>query len=282
MINYRPMEPEDIPAGLSLCRAIGWNQLSRDWELFLKFSPHDCRVATNELGKVVGTVTTMRYQNNFSWIGMVLVDPAMQRLGIGMQLMHSALQILKDDETIKLDATPAGREVYLKMNFVDEYRISRMRMDDTKYDKLTATSARPINAVDIPNIIKFDRQVFGADRAPVLEWMLTGAPQYCFVVKEKDRICGYCFGRHGHNYNQIGPVIAEDTETAQQLLSAALRHRSDKTTIIDILHHTPEWTNWISSLGFAEVRLLTRMYRGENSSPGTPGKQFAILGPEFG
>ncbi len=39
---------------------------------------------------------------------MVLVDPACRRLGIGIQLMQEALQILCGEETIKLDATPAG------------------------------------------------------------------------------------------------------------------------------------------------------------------------------
>ena len=39
MITFRQMESADIPAGLSLCRAAGWNQLSRDWELFLRLSP---------------------------------------------------------------------------------------------------------------------------------------------------------------------------------------------------------------------------------------------------
>src|SRR5688572_9072579 len=128
MIIYRNMRPEDIPAGLSLCRSAGWNQLARDWELFLKISPEGCRVGVDESGKVRGTVTTVRYQHRFTWIGMVLVDSEMQRRGIGTQLLNEALQLARVTETVKLDATPAGREVYLKLNFVDEYPISRMHI----------------------------------------------------------------------------------------------------------------------------------------------------------
>ncbi|MBK5280119.1 MAG: GNAT family N-acetyltransferase, partial [Bacteroidia bacterium] len=119
MISYRTMRSDDIPAALSLCRHAHWNQLARDWEIFLQLSPHDCIVAEQE--NIVGTVTTIRYQNHFSWIGMLLVDPAMQRQGIGMQLLKEALRILEHEETVKLDATPEGRTVYLKLNFVDEY-----------------------------------------------------------------------------------------------------------------------------------------------------------------
>jgi ribosomal protein S18 acetylase RimI-like enzyme len=41
---------------------------------------------------------------------MVLVDGAFQRQGIGMQLLSEALQILGEQETVKLDGTPAGRK----------------------------------------------------------------------------------------------------------------------------------------------------------------------------
>ena len=77
-------------------------------------------------GNVMGTVTTIPYENHFAWIGMVLVDPSKRRQGIGTQLLREALQLTADQETIKLDATPAGREVYLKLGFVDEYKIIRM------------------------------------------------------------------------------------------------------------------------------------------------------------
>src|SRR5258706_1653849 len=120
MIVYRPMEPGDIPMALSLCRAYGWNQLARDWELFLQLSPGACRAGVDENGKVVGTVTALRYEGHFSWIGMVLVDPGRRRQGIGGQLLKESLDILKDERVVKLDATPEGRELYLKLNFVDE------------------------------------------------------------------------------------------------------------------------------------------------------------------
>lgn len=75
MIEYRKMLKSDIAAGLALCRAAGWNQLEKDWNLFLELAPEGARVAIDEDGKVVGTVTTINYEDRFSWIGMVLVDP---------------------------------------------------------------------------------------------------------------------------------------------------------------------------------------------------------------
>jgi GNAT superfamily N-acetyltransferase len=280
MLSYRLMIPEDIPAGLALCRAAGWNQLARDWQLFLHSRPHGCLVATNG-DQVVGTVATINYQHFFSWIGMVLVDPACQRQGIGMQLLKEALQILQHEQTIKLDATPAGRAMYLKLDFVDEYPLSRMVcMGILK--SWTNSNARPMNKNDLAAVAEFDRTVFGADRKPLLEWMHEGTPQFAFVIEEKNKIQGYCFGRQGYNFIHIGPVIANDLDHAKKLVSAALDNCIGKAVILDCLPLDPEWKTWLTAIGFTEQRSLMRMYRGSNNFPGTPEKQFTILGPEFG
>src|SRR5438093_626515 len=75
-VHLRQMTHADIPAGLRLCRAAGWNQLESDWRCFLELNPEGCRVAESE-SRVAGTVTTLRYEAKFSWISMVLVDPEM-------------------------------------------------------------------------------------------------------------------------------------------------------------------------------------------------------------
>ena len=272
----------DIPAGLFLCRAAGWNQTSEDWELFLKLSPEGCRAAVDEQGKVRGTVATVRYEDHFSWIGMVLVDPTMQRQGIGIQLLRESLQILGEEDTVKLDATPAGRKVYVQLDFVDEYPLTRLEAKETSQMKLAETSARPVVENDLPVLLEFDRRVFGANRASVLQSILNRSPRYAFLSEGPEGISGYCFGRSGHHFTHIGPVIASDVETARNVVSAALENCSGSPVVMDVLHHSREWIAWLSTLGFVEQRPLIRMYRGTNAHPGIPGEQFAILGPEFG
>jgi GNAT superfamily N-acetyltransferase len=281
MIAYREMTRDDIPAALNLCRLAGWNQLARDWELFLQIHGHGCRVGVDQAGNVVGTVTTIPYENHFAWIGMVLVHPSARRQGIGTQLLRVALQLTANYETIKLDATPAGREVYLKLGFVDEYSIMRMH-GRTIVAGNVQPGARPLKANDFPALLKLDRAVFGADRQTVLEWLFKDAPQYAYIVEEQGRIHAFCLGRRGHDFDQIGPIIAIDENSATQLLSSALHQAAEKAIVLDIFTHTPEWITFVSSLGFKALRPLIRMYRGSNNYAGVPARQFAILGPEFG
>lgn len=271
----------DVPAGLSLCRAAGWNQTVEDWELFLKLSPEGCRVAVDEGGQVMGTVATVRYEDRFSWIGMVLVDPTRQRQGIGIQLLRESLQVLCEEDTVKLDATPSGRHIYLQLDFVDEYFLSRMEAPRVP-DDVPESRARLMQIDDLSAVLDIDQDVFGASRESVLEAILKRGPQFCFLHEDEDTVKGYCFGRSGHQFSHIGPVVASDVDTAQSVVTAALRNCAGTPVVIDTLLHSSAWVDWLTSLGFREQRPFIRMFRGANAYPGMPEKQFAILGPEFG
>lgn len=272
MISYRRMVEADIPAGISLCRSAGWNQLENDWKVFISLSKYGNRVAVNDEGKVVGTVATITYDELFSWIGMVLVDPSMKRQGIGSQLLRESLQLLNNQETIKLDATPAGREVYLKLGFEDEYVLSRMMAQ-----KVILAGKNTIRHNDnFSSILETDKKVFGASRKDLLQTYHDAFPELCFVKSSS----AYCFGRRGYNFTQVGPVVADNAENAIELAIAALQN-IDGPVVLDVIENSA-FSKWLSSLGFVEQRKLVRMYRGKNGHPGIPEKQFAILGPEFG
>ena len=280
MIHCAAMQPEDIEAGLTFCRTAGWNQLRRDWELFLHCNLMSCRVAFDE-EKVIGTVATVSYEDYFGWIGMMLVAPTLRRQVLGTQLMQQALKLLQNVETVRLDATPVGREVYLKLGFVDEYRLQRLETIVSGQGLMPST-ARLLRPDDWPSVQALDRNIFGADRRTVLEWVQSDGPEYAWVVDGPRGIRGYCLGRHGYNFEHLGPVVANDLETARQLVSSCLRDHVGKPFLLDAAPHNAEWLRWLGLIGFTEQRPLIRMYRGSNRFPGEPEHQFAILGPEFG
>src|SRR6266851_1940817 len=120
----RNMTVDDIPAGLRLCRASGWNQLESDWRVFLNWNPSACRVAERG-GKIVGTIAALRYGDCFTWLSMVLVEPTERGAGIGTHLLREELALLWKD-CVRLDATPLGQPIYARNGFVEEYPISRM------------------------------------------------------------------------------------------------------------------------------------------------------------
>src|SRR6266404_8815729 len=126
MMRMRHMTRQDIAGGMRLKDLAGWNQTEADWERFLSSSPDGCFVAEID-GRVIGTVTTIVYEDRFAWIGMVLVDPGFRNRGIGRALLQRAIEHLESRNLacIKLDATPQGKPVYEKVGFVSEYEIER-------------------------------------------------------------------------------------------------------------------------------------------------------------
>ena len=127
-----------------------------------------------------------------------------------------------------------------------------------------------------------DEPIFGADRSFLLKWMYEGAPQLTFVYEANDGTTGYCFGRQGYNFTQIGPLIAGNRNIASKLMSEALNSCQDERVAIDVPDFDAEWKQWLISRGFSLQRTFTRMYRGSNKYPGRPQNQYTVLGPEFG
>lgn len=280
-VRYRVMERRDIDAGLRLCRASRWNQVARDWEMFLDFAPGGARVAERN-GNVIGTVATIPYEDRFTWVSMVLVDPAERGQGVGTTLLRHALDILRDTATVKLDATPAGHPIYRTLGFEDEYGLVRMESADPVAGGIEAGGARPFVGADMEAIAAMDREVFGAGRRKLLDWLAAGAPEYAWVTETGGVVSGYSFGRHGHNFEHVGPIVAADLETARALLVACLAGAIGRRVILDAPEHSPEWLGLLASLGFREQRPFIRMYLGENRHAGLPRRQYAIAGPELG
>lgn len=280
-IVFREMVPEDIPAGLRLCRASRWNQTARDWAQFLELAPQGARVAVRD-GQVIGTVATVPYQDRFGWIGMVLVDPAARGRGVGTQLLHKGLEALVGIRCARLDATPAGHALYLKLGFQDEYGLARMQRAPGAAAPPQQNRVRYMGAGDLPAVQTLDRQVFGADRSGMLEWLFAGASEYAHVIEEEGVLRGYSLGRHGFDFEHLGPVVAQDHGQAEQLTAACLAAAPGRPLILDSARHSKEWLRWLESEGFLEQRPFMRMFLGENRHPGLPERQFAILGPEFG
>jgi GNAT superfamily N-acetyltransferase len=282
MFTIRPMIADDVPAGLALCRAARWNQLARDWEQFLSMNPDGARVAVVR-GRVVATVTTIDYGGRFGWIGMVLVDEAERRRGLGTAMLTAGLQLLERLPRVRLDATPAGYSLYRTLGFEEEYRLVRLgRRGSSRLSPSPPMAVRRLAPADRVAMAAWDLAVFGAPRPSMLDWLAAGAPAYAWVAEDSHGIAGWMLGRHGFSFDHLGPIVARDQAVAAALVAACLEANPSAAVIVDAPDHSPEWLAWLDGSGFSVQRPFIRMGRGGTGSVGTPGEQFAIVGPEFG
>jgi hypothetical protein len=93
---------------------------------------------------------------------------------------------------------------------------------------------------------------------------------------------GYVAVRPGLNATYLGPWVANDPDTAQELWDWGTAQVADLPVYVDIMIPNPYTLRFVEENGFEKQRHLIRMYRGENVSPGVPELQYGIFGPEIG
>ena len=279
----RSMRPGDIVYAMKLSNAEGWNQTEDDWKLLIESPQNVCLVAEYNK-KIIGTTTAMNYANQIAWIGMVLVAKESRGQGVSKLLLTNILKKLESFESIKLDATPAGKQVYQKFDFKDEYLITRVvtvSMKNLSFDDDTIL-AESIRLKDIEEIIALDEHVFGTNRRQLIESLIKRYPHKAWLLKRNNSIAGFALGREGNKYHHVGPVFGSTINDVKMLIRKALKELINQPVVIDVLYEKQDLINWLNSIGLTKQRHFVRMYRKENLFPGIVNKQYLICGPEFG
>src|SRR5262245_47094161 len=126
------MTEADLEGGLHLSRASGWNQTLADWRTLLALGPGLFRVAVRG-ADVVASGGAVCYGAELAWICMILVRPDERGRGLGTLIFDEVLARARARvsagrlRAVGLDATPAGRALYLKRGFVDGPPLLRLR-----------------------------------------------------------------------------------------------------------------------------------------------------------
>lgn len=270
----RLLTPADIPGGMRLKAAAGWNQTEADWRTMLGLASEssfgiDCD------GQLRSTTTAIRYGRELAWIGMVLTDPEYRARGLARRLMEHTLEYLRREGVhwIKLDATAMGRPVYEKFGFREESVIERWVRKPGK----TRKGAGQVDAFALD--AGLDREAFGADRKALLGALA------CFEAASIPGE-GFGMGREGSNAAFFGPCVARKVDAARRLRDWFLERHDDETIYWDILASNSDAVELARESGFERARELTRMFLAGSENPALLAKNdvlvFGAAGFEYG
>lgn len=271
--------PADLADAGQLVVEADWNQTDDDWRVFIELGRAFGLRADD--GTLVASAAVLPHGREFGWVSMVLVTRAWRRRGLATRLLQRCIDELRAQHRVPgLDATPAGREVYRHLGFVDGWPITRMQ---GRAPATTDASAlvRPARADDLPALAAFDECAFGADRSHLLSRLLQRAPQLAFVAERGERIEGFVLGRDGRVATYVGPLVAADEQTAIALLNHTLAH-TDGSVYLDMLDRHTAVRAWLERAGFTAQRPYTRMLLGRAQPFGDDRLTVAIAGPELG
>lgn len=194
----------------------GWNPGIHDVEPFYAADPHGYFVAIVD-DEPVGSISAVAYGDSFGFVGFFIVKPEHRGQGIGMALWERGMAYL------------AGRNVGLDgvVDMVEKYEASGFRLayNNARFEGRTRPGAPAIDVVPADRVPAkllhdYDCRFFPAPRPEFLEsWLQQPGGAALAALRSRDlrgygviRPCGVGF--------KVGPLFAEDAETAEQLLVA--------------------------------------------------------------
>lgn len=264
----------------ALVREAGWNQTAEDWKVFLDLGTV---YAIRDGGRVVATAATLPYGGTFAWISMVLIAGEYRRQGLATRLMERCIADLTAAGLVPiLDATPAGRTVYLGIGFEDSWPFQRMLLrEPPKAEAPENGTVEPVTDADWSELCGYDAAFFGADRSAMLSRLRGRLPEAEFLTRRNGRIAGFLLGRKGRRASQIGPLVADDEDAALALLGHASRS-VEAPVYIDVMDDKTRLLARLSAFGFVRERPYTRMLYRRRESFQELSHTFAVAGPELG
>jgi hypothetical protein len=259
----------------------GWNQTAADWRHMIGYGEAWGQFAPD--GTLVASALLLPYDARIAWIAMVLTTAAWRRRGLATANLRRALERCAAlGVTAGLDATPAGREVYRPLGFADVFTLRRWSARTPALSRAAASAVlvRPMAEPDLDAAADLDGRAFGAQRRPLMAYLLGSEPTRAIVALRADRLAGFVLARSGCAALHLGPLIAPDAATATLLMQHALIDVRAPVSI-DVPDAQIDFGQHLANAGFMPARPFTRMVRAA-SAPGDPRTLFALAGPEFG
>ena len=273
------LDERHLAGCLELSQSARWNQNAADWRLMLDIGRGwGVELADGSLG----ASTLVLFYGSFAWVSMVLVLPSQRRKGYAKRLLRIALDDLKNRAlTPILDATPAGRMVYVQEGFHDTWGFRRLQLREPCAALERPAGVRALRQSDWPRLLELDARAFGASRERLLRALAARLPAAALVAEGGAGLEGFLLGRDGREACQLGPLVARSTGAARTMLAAGLA-AVRAPLFLDLVDREPGLSAWLESLGFAFQRPFSRMVRGAPWAPGEAALVYCPAGPELG
>jgi GNAT superfamily N-acetyltransferase len=249
----RTLTPKDIGFALEQIHREGWVSSRAVFASIVEHDPAGGLVAESPDGPAA-LLTTANFGST-GWIGHLIVLPEHRKIGLGTRMMHKAMEHLQMHgvSTIRLEADPPGMGIYQRLGFVEDFESLRFRATRSPQP----SPAAPLQEKDLADILALDMKITGEDRGSYLQILYKNSSQ-ALVIRRDNRLTGYLLAMPTSDGVNLGPFLAEDRESAADLLNAA----PGGVTTIGIPAPNQAGAALLQDLGFEPRPACTRMYLG--------------------
>jgi GNAT superfamily N-acetyltransferase len=254
----RNMTEANLAFALEWAAAEGWNPGLHDAHCF--YDPQGFFLGESD-GAPIGCVSAVRHGSGFGFLGLYIVKAEHRGQGFGVELWRAALEHL-GDRMVGLDGVVAQQENYRKSGFRLAVRNIRQK---GRGGGAPPPGLTDLAAIPIEEVLRYDETAFPAQRTEFLKsWI--GQPQAVgFGAVDGRRLRGYGVLRACREGFKIGPLFADDGETADRLFAGLLANAPAAPVFLDTPEANPDAIELAARYAMTPVFGTARMYK--NGSP---------------
>ncbi len=216
--NYtiRNISREELDIAVNWAASEGWNPGIHDTECFYQTDPAGYFMAFID-DEPAGSVSAVKYGNEFSFIGFFIVKPEYRGRRIGLDLGNRAMTYT-GNIPIGIDGVENKVKNYKTYGFKLAWNNARYEGKASGYAAPSAVF--PIQAITEKEFFEFDRKFFPGPRETFLKMWISRPGTIGLGIKSGDKLSGYGVIRPCREGWKIGPLFAETPEAADTLFTA--------------------------------------------------------------
>jgi GNAT superfamily N-acetyltransferase len=268
--QIRRMSPGDLDVAVEWAAAEGWNPGLGDAGCFYAADSGGFLMGF-EGREPVASISVVRYEGGFAFLGFYIVKPAFRGRGYGFRLWQAGMARLAG-YILGLDGVVAQQANYARSGFVLAHRNIRFGgeplVEGPADHRLTE-----IHAGLVADVIAYDRSFFPARRERFLECWLRPERRSGLALVEDGSVHGYGVIRECRTGHKIGPLFADTAQGAELLFLALAAVAGGGPVFLDVPEPNREAVALAERYGLAPVFETARMYRG--AIPTLPLKRIA-------
>lgn len=264
MSEMRALAPDEVDTLVDWAANEGWNPGLADAEAFLAQDEAGI-LGLFDKGELVSCISAVTYEETFGFVGLYICRQDRRGRGLGLEIWNAGLARL-DGRSVGLDGVLAQQDNYRASGFVLAHR--NIRYGGAPKNLPGAQGVVPVERLDLPGLFAFDQRHFGFHRPRFLERWLRPQEGAAFVAHGADgAISGYGVVRRCRSGHKIGPLFADDEDTARALYAAlstvAFTAARDEPLFLDVPEPNAAARTLAEDAGLTPVFETARMYRGD-------------------
>ncbi|MBX6351687.1 MAG: GNAT family N-acetyltransferase [Thermoflavifilum sp.] len=299
--HIRRLDMSDLPRWVELAHAVDWYWDEEQAAWYAESGPVWGLWQDNTL---VATAGLYGDGPGLRWLGVVIVHPRFKRRGLGKRIVRHALTFAPG--AVGLVATRQGQPLYKKVGFVDVGTVDRMQYPATHGEVAApvptawtgdALAAHPGALVEIRSIracqgaalVHYDEAVTGLRREGMYQALLRadlpGRRWGVMATYPNGHALGFAWAFRRDDTIVIGPVLAENLQTAAQLIRSLTTSPAATGALrwtVDVPSEQVAFLTRLTELGWLFTQTSPVMLYGAGRLPGARARLFALAAPALG